>query len=360
MLASWRTEDKYGGFLRRLNALACPITVIGEMIEKTVARVLVVSCLAMPAFAQVYSPTPQVPPVAQPMTNAIPAAQAPAAAAIDMAQAQAIFQRVTASTEAASGQDAAAQQLYQAALQQTQVPLILRGLMNVLATYPASPVATETCLQVAKWAETDSQFGLAVPAYNAYLQRRPQAHDARRRLADAMRKMNRHDEAISQYQAVIQQDASPNSLMARDGLSSSLMAQKRYREAVDQIELLLRKIREVHGEDLRAYPNLPVLLLNEGLCLEELGQYQHAVKRYGELKRAVPASKEAELAQARLDDLSRPLFSSATYMPRPAASVTATPMAATPVQPPYAAQPTPGMSNQFENTAPAVPPAPSF
>lgn len=312
--------------------------------ERSIA--ILIACVYL--FANVA--TAQVPAVGQTATPSpapVPAA-APAQATPDLSMATSILQQVSTTPEAASAQDTAAEAAYQAALQQNQAPNIIRGLLELCRNYPASPKSSEACMQIAKFSEMINRFDLSVMAYQAYIKRRPQSPDALQallRLGDALRKTGKHDEAVQCYQQVIQRDtAQQMALVAQDGMAQSLMAQKKYKEAVDQLEALLKNLRSVYGEDLRGYSNLSVVLLNEGLCLEELGRNREAMRRYGELRKILPQSREAELAQSRLEDLSRPLFSG-----RPAASPV---NAVTPsVAPP--AGPNPGMRNHFEGQAPA-------
>lgn len=301
--------------------------------------------MAPPAATPVITPAPMAAPT--PATYTPPARTTPPAPAAGFDQAESILRQISNAPERTSDQDAAAKAAYDAALAQNQVPAILRDLLSLLQTYPNSSWSTEACLQIARFAGMNNRQDLAVLAYRAYLLRRPpstQTADVRLLLGDALRRVERYEEAIREYQTVMRQDTSGQvAATAQDGMAASLMALARYEEAVAEIESLLQALQARPGQDIRSYPNLPVLLLNEGLCLEELGRYQEAVNRYGTLRELLPDSKEAELAQARLYDLSRPILSISTGT----AGATGT-IAAQPAPNASVNRLSPGMTNRFE------------
>ncbi len=261
-------------------------------------------------------------------------------------QAKSILRNLSAAGVATT---AGAHAAYEYALLLDEVPAVLDGLRVILEQNPASPYASMAALRIGELASTIDKDDVALQGYRTYLARRPQAADARAvqfRVADSFRQLKRYSEAIAEYQRLIDQAPADPEMApkAQDRMAASYMAIGRYDQAIQVIERLLHSFPR--------YANLPVVMLNEGLCLEQQGMRKDALLRYGELKRFFPSSNEAELAEARMADLKRPLMQANAWRAQKSPAPQLTPIQSAMTPSVAAPRPVPPMVNRFSGGTP--------
>ena len=205
---------------------------------------------------------------------------------------------------------------FEAALLDDEVGALLTALQDVIGRYPTSPWATEAMLQIGEFGAQANRVDLSLQALQGYLARRPNAPDAagvQLRVAECLRQLDRPEEAMAQYEKILAGNPSRQEVeKVEERISLCQIGLKRYRDAVEEIEKIIAANPR--------YTSMPALLLTEGLCLEEMKQLSDAKTRYGDLLALYPKSMESRMAQARLDDLSRPLLAAReTATPAPGA-----------------------------------------
>ncbi|MCX7013177.1 MAG: tetratricopeptide repeat protein [Candidatus Sumerlaeota bacterium] len=243
---------------------------------------------------------------------------------------------------------------YEAALLEDEVDGRLTALQDLIGRYPTSQWATEAMLEIGEFGAQADRVDLSLQALQGYLARRPgaaNAADVEMRAADCLRQLDRPEEAIEQYEKILAGNPSRQEVeKVEERIALCQIGLKRYSDAVQEIEKIIAANPR--------YTSMPALLLTEGLCLEEMKQLSDAKTRYSDLLALYPRSMESRMAQARLDDLSRPLLTvrEAAAPPSVAPTGVATPASPTPGAAPAngPASPRSKMSITIETPRPAT------
>ncbi len=173
-------------------------------------------------------------------------------------------------------------------------------------TLSSAEAAFESAMLVKNAQERLSALREVISAHPASLK----AVEARYQIAECLRALERHQEALVEYGVLLQgPQKGASAAKINEAAASCMMAVGRYEESIEIIESGL--------SESPAYAQAKGMMLNLALCLEEIGQLPQARKTYADLRLQYPKTVEAEMAAMRLDDLSRPLLrATASHDPR--------------------------------------------
>lgn len=146
-------------------------------------------------------------------------------------------------------------------------------------------------------------YGNALKMFEQYLEKNPRGERAgivRRQMAICLLNLGEPDKALAELQRLNQEQPD----IMREPASLETLAECHVEldnsgRALPILELLAKK----HP----TYANYTRVFLLYGLVLEDTNQFQSAIDVYSKLVERFPRSTEASIAQARLDDLEKPL-----------------------------------------------------